>query len=87
MFVAHIEGATRLLGLSQGYEGLPVKDGIIECADQRLPVMTTAWTPTPAELDALNKGASIYVSIIGNNHPPILVGTGPLPEMEIESGT
>jgi hypothetical protein len=54
MLIAMIEGVTRVCGESQGYQ---------------LPAMTTAWTPTPAELEALNRGASVYVRILGRVGP------------------
>lgn len=34
----------------------------------------TAWHPTPAELDALNKGAAVYVSVLSDPPPPVHVG-------------
>jgi hypothetical protein len=75
MMINAIEGATRRLGKSQGYLGLPVKDIDLE----GVPAMVTSWQPTPAELAALAAGAPIYVTILGNQHPPIMVGIGPTP--------
>jgi hypothetical protein len=42
--------------------------------------MTTAWEPTPEELDKLMKGALIEVRILGCTHPPIRVMVGDVPE-------
>jgi hypothetical protein len=42
--------------------------------------MTTAWQPTQKELEALNRGASIHVRIVGAQHPPINLFVGPEPE-------
>jgi len=78
MMINAIEGATRRLGKSQGYLGLPVRD--IE--EQGVPAMVTSWQPTPDELAALAAGAPIYVTILGNQHPPIKVGIGPTPKAE-----
>jgi hypothetical protein len=52
MQIGRIEGTTRVLGRSQGYLGLPVRDEVITCAvgGEGTPAMTTAWHPTPAEL-------------------------------------
>jgi hypothetical protein len=75
MQIGRIENATRVLGKSQGYLGLPVRD---EYVDQ-IPCMTTAWLPTPKELEALNAGAAVHVKLLGIVHPPILVEVGEPP--------
>ncbi len=82
MLIGRIDGATRVLGKSQGYLGLPVRDGVINCSvgGEDTPCMTTAWMPTPAELEALNAGAAIHVTLIGTAHPPIMLEVGPAPE-------
>lgn len=81
MLIGRIEGATRLLGKSQGYMGLPVRDELVNCTvgGQDTASMITAWHPTPAELAALNAGASVHVRLIGVAHPPIMVEVGPTP--------
>lgn len=80
MMVGRIDGATRLLGKSQGFFVLPVRDEVI---DERVvgptPSMVTAWEPTPEELAALNKGARVHVRLLGDMHPPIMVDVGPVP--------
>jgi hypothetical protein len=82
MMVARIEGATRHIGESQGYDGLPVRDEVVHCTvnGPGTPCMVTAWTPTQQELAALIAGASIHVCILGTAHPPITVSVGPTPE-------
>ena len=81
MQIGMIEGVTRVLGKSQGYLGLPLRDGTIHCSvnGPGTPTMTTAWLPTPEELAALSRGASVHVRIIGTMHPPIMVEVGPEP--------
>ena len=81
MMIAMIAGATRVLGQSQGYLGLPVRDQIEHCVatGRDVPSMTTAWTPTPEELAALNAGASVHVTLQGTGHPPIYVSVGEAP--------
>lgn len=81
MLIARIVGATRLLGKSQGYLGLPVRDEVINCAvtGDGTPCMVTAWHPTPDELAALNAGAAVHVRLIGVAHPPIMVEVGEPP--------
>lgn len=84
MQIGHIEGATRVLGKSQGYLGLPLRDEVINCTvgGEGTPAMITAWHPTPAELAALNAGAAIHVRLIGTAHPPIMVEVAPVPGMD-----
>jgi hypothetical protein len=83
MEVGAIEGATRIVGKSQGYLGLPIRDEVINCTvnGTATPAMVTAWKPTPAELEALNAGASVHVRILGQIPPPMNVMVGPVPEM------
>ena len=77
MMINAIEGCTRVIGKSQGYLGLPLRDGEIG----GVPTMTSSWQPTPAELAALAEGAPIYVTLHGQGHPPIMVSIGPVPEV------
>ena len=81
MLSAHIEGATRVIGKSQGYNGLAVRDVAVNCSvnGADTPAMQTAWHPAPDELAALNAGAAVVVQLLGSNHPPILVGVGVAP--------
>lgn len=76
MIAAMIEGVTRVCGKAQGYLGLPVRDEL----SGTWPCMVTAWTPSPAELTALNAGASVNVLILGTSPPPMKVEVGPVPE-------
>jgi len=80
MIIAHIEGATRTVGASQGYRGLPLRDEPINCAVNGItPSMVTAWEPTPDELARLNAGAKVHVRILGDVPPPMLVTVGDEP--------
>lgn len=80
MQIGRVTGTTRVLGKSQGYLGLPVRDETTNCAVNGLVhSMVTAWHPTPKELEALNAGAPVHVRIIGTNHPPIMVDVGDIP--------
>ena len=84
MQMGHVEGATRVVGQSQGYLGLTLRDGEVDCPvnGKRTPTMTSAWLPTPKELAALSAGASVHISVMGTTHPPISVGVGKPPDME-----
>lgn len=78
MIINAIEGCTRRIGKSQGYLGLPLRDDVVD----GIPTMTSSWQPTPAELEALIAGAPIYVTLLGQAHPPIMLNVGPVPEGE-----
>lgn len=82
MQIGHIKGAQRIIGKSQGYLGLPVRDELIndKVNGQDTPTMTTAWLPTPKEIEALNAGAAVHVRLFGKAHPPIMVEVGEIPE-------
>ena len=75
MLINAIEGTTRRIGKSQGYKGLPLRDEEGEFGPQ----MVTSWQPTPAELEALNRGAPVYLWVLGRAHPPVMLGVGPAP--------
>lgn len=81
MIIKHIEGATRVLGKSQGYMGLPVRDELINCSvnGEDTHSMVTAWEPTPDEIKRLVAGAPVYLRLLGASHPPVLLEVGPVP--------
>jgi hypothetical protein len=81
MQIGRIIGCTRVLGKSQGYLGLPVRDEQINCSvgGPGTPSMVTAWLPTPKELEAINRGAPVHVRLVGSAHPPIMVEVGDVP--------
>lgn len=78
-----IKGATRVLGESQGYLALPIRDDVIETLVgdriEQSPVMISEWKPTPEEFAAILAGAPIQIKILGRQHPPIIVGVGEVP--------
>jgi hypothetical protein len=73
-----IDGATRVVGKSQGYIGLPIRDITINCTvnGPNTAAMETAWEPTPDELDRLCNGAKIIVRILGSVPPPMMLSVG-----------
>ena len=81
MQIAMIEGATRVIGKSQGYLGLPLRDEMVNCTvnGEGTPSMVTAWQPTPDELARLIAGASVHLRILGAAHPPVMVEVGTPP--------
>lgn len=82
MEIGRITGCTRVIGKSQGFFGLPLRDEIINerVMGPNTPCMVTAWMPTPDELAALNAGAPIHLRIFGTAHPPVMLGVGEIPE-------
>lgn len=94
MNIGRIEGATRVLGQSQGYIGLPLRDEAKNLGDlphmlhyngsnkvdgDNVPSMVTCWQPTPDEIERLAKGAPIYLHLVGIAHPPVMLVVGDVP--------
>ncbi len=81
MEIGRIENATRVIGKSQGYIGLPLRDEtIVDCTNgKETPVMVSAWYPTMEELQALIDGAPIHLRLFGTVHPPVMILTGDTP--------
>jgi hypothetical protein len=84
MMIIRIAGATRVIGQSQGYLGLPLRDEIREMklgdAVHRFHAMVTAWEPTPDEIARIVAGAPIYLCVLGTGHPPVMLDVGDAPE-------
>lgn len=82
MQAGRIENHTRIIGKGQGYIGLPLRDVVENCTvnGDGTPAMQTAWLPTPKEIEAINAGAPIILTVIGNAHPPVRIETGDIPE-------
>lgn len=81
MVIDRIDGATRVLGKSQGYLGLPLRDVMINCAvgGPDTPAMETAWLPTPDELARIAAGGPVILRVLGTQHPPVMLSVGPAP--------
>lgn len=79
MLPGRIEGATRYLGAPADWK--PDQDG--PClhlairdisAESGANVMVSAWMPTPAEVEAIKRGAPVYLYVWGTGHPPVALG-------------
>ncbi len=81
MDIARIERATRVLGKSQGFRGLPIRDQSVngKINGEAEFEMVSAWTPTPEELAKLNQGASVHLHVYGTEHPPVRIEVGEPP--------
>lgn len=75
MLISRIPNATRVIGKSQGYLGLPLRDEVrnTTVAGPETPCMVTAWEPTPDELERINEGEKIHLVILGTQHPPVML--------------
>lgn len=80
MIPARILGFTRFLGAPKNWPesetcvGLAITDIKTEIGN----VMQSAWEPTPDELDRLNAGAKVILSICGTGHPAVMLSVGPV---------
>lgn len=85
MEIGRITGCTRVIGKSQGYYGLPLRDIVVNdtVTGPQTPAMESAWFPTPDELAAINAGAPIILRIMGTGHPPVQLYTGAIPRDEV----
>lgn len=72
MEIATINGATRVLGESQGYRGLPIVDTDFDGS----PAMISEWVPSMDERLLIANGKSIFLSVLGTQHPPVLLEVG-----------
>lgn len=72
MIPVRIAGTTHYLGAPKGWE--PEKDG--NCVHLAVRVTDnlwqSAWEPTPGELELLNAGGKIILSVIGGQPPVAL---------------
>jgi hypothetical protein len=44
--------------------------------------MTSAWFPTPQEIERIAKGAPIYLTVISDIHPPVSMSVGAPPDAD-----
>lgn len=84
MLIRRIKDCTRVVGKSQGYLGLPVRDITVNDAvsGPGTPAMQTAWEPTPGELKLIQAGNSIILTVLGTSHPPVILTVDGLSEDE-----
>jgi hypothetical protein len=68
-----IDGCTRTLGEAQGYRPLHVRD-MVNLDDSVC--MKSQWCPSAEELELLNKGGRIFLTVLGRSHPPVLLEVG-----------
>jgi hypothetical protein len=77
-----ISGETRAIGKPRNWNEselgsvgvLSVRDGLDDTG--QLPVMTSAWKPSPAELEMLAVGQPILLTLFGTVHPVVSLKVG-----------
>ena len=78
MIPGAIQGATKSYGKPAGMTddecgSLLVREG----HEGDWPTMTSAWYPTPEEVERLRAGAPVYLTIFGaGGHPPVALSVG-----------
>lgn len=76
MLPLRISNATRILAENQDeYHALAIRDEGHDGVNH----MTSVWEPTPAELKMLQEGGSVRLTILGIQHPPVMITTQPAP--------
>lgn len=89
MDIGRIIGGTRTLNAPRGWnpksdgpcEGLPIRD---ERHTRDIGRMVSAWIPTAAEIAALQAGAPVYLTVVGEMHPPVSLAVGVPPVTEAQ---
>lgn len=84
MIPGRIQGANAVLGAPEGWEkltdlpcgALPIRAEVIS----GVPILRSAWLPTPDELARLNAGAAVILGVGDVSHPPVSVEVGEPPE-------
>lgn len=79
-----IEGANFELGAPQGWrnerfgvcEPLSVR---IDELEDGLQLLVSAWSPDADELERLNAGAPVVLTIVGRSHPVVAISAGEIP--------
>jgi len=75
MQIGRIKGTTRVLGKSQGYIGLPVRDITVRDnkTGETYNAMESAHLLSHDEVDALLRGAPMIMRVMGTAHPPMML--------------
>jgi hypothetical protein len=83
MLVGRIDGANIVLGAPRDWDkakhghcgGLPVRAELTTAGRG----MTSAWFPNADEIVRIQHGAPVYLTVIGEVHPPVAMSVGPVP--------
>lgn len=71
------KGTTRVLGQSQGFLGLPVRDTVLQFGNgQQCNAIITAWELTPEEIGKIHLGEPLMIRMLCVTPPPMNVYVG-----------
>ena len=77
MKINEIPNATRNLTRPENWDdatmGTCVSLPIVDMEQDGVPVMVSSWQPTDDELARLNNGAPVYLHVVGEQHPPVML--------------
>lgn len=79
MKAGEIKGATRSLGAPAGWDHTKGSCGALSIKDTAVagqPAIESVWYPTHEELQWLNAGQPVRLTVVGYVHPPVSVGVG-----------
>lgn len=83
MMTGRIAHATRYLGAPRDWDKATEGPcGSLAIRDEQTtagPGMTSAWQPTPDEIERIKAGASIHLTVLGTVHPPVSMSVGQPP--------
>jgi hypothetical protein len=60
------------VGASQGYIGIDIRKEVVE----GVPMLASAFTPTPEEIGRIMLGEPIVLRIMGDGWPPVMLTVG-----------
>lgn len=79
MMIKCIDGFTRALGAPSDWDGQDTRCGVLPIRDVAHPegnFMVSAWEPTPAEIEALQRGETLKLWVRGSGHPVVAITVG-----------
>ena len=66
-----IKGANNVVGEKQEYTNLRVRKELVDVDGQEHTMISSAWEPTPAEMQTILRGGSIILRILADRQPPV----------------
>lgn len=79
MIIKMIDGFSRVFGAPADWDGKDTTCGALPVRDVHTPegpFMVSAWEPTPAELEAIQRGETVKLWIRGSGHPVVALTVG-----------
>ena len=55
---------------------LPAVQGILELrSGNQVPALASRWSPSDEQREAIAEGADVYLHVLGNSHPVVMLAT------------